>query len=84
MFLRKWRDTIDAYDVPPPAIDHLRDFQDSNKENSFHSFHSFAEESVEELVGKGYDRFRVLEALRVARNDLRMAEEILETFVKHN
>ncbi|KAL5020396.1 hypothetical protein ScPMuIL_003288 [Solemya velum] len=80
----KWNDTIDAYDVPPPSINHLRDFQDSNKENSFHSIHSFTEESVEELVAKGYHRFRVLEALRVARNDLRMAEEILETFVKHN
>ena len=60
--------------------DRLRESQDSNKENSI--FDSINEENVNELVEKGYDRMKVLEALRVAKNNMRMAEEILETFVK--
>lgn len=68
-------------DIPLPARrDRLRESQDSNKENSI--FDSINEDNVNELVEKGYDRMKVLEALRVAKNNMRMAEEILETFVK--
>ena len=68
-------------DIPLPARrDRLRENQDVNKENSI--FDSINEDHVNELVGKGYDRFKVLEALRVAKNNIKMAEEILETFVK--
>ena len=80
----KWNSnssTSDPGDIPLPARrDRLRESQDSNKENSI--FDSINEENVNELVGKGYDRMKVLEALRVAKNNMRMAEEILETFVK--
>jgi len=68
-------------DIPLPARrDRLRENQDGNKENSI--FDSINEEHVDELVSKGYDRLKVLEALRVAKNNIVMAEEILETFVK--
>lgn len=43
---------------------------------------SINEEHVEALVEKGYNRLKVVEALRVAKNNIAMAEEILETFVK--
>lgn len=43
---------------------------------------SINEEHVINLVSKGFDRLKVMEALRVAKNNIRMAEEILETFVK--
>ncbi|WAR05064.1 hypothetical protein MAR_020433 [Mya arenaria] len=79
------------YDVPPlpaprgrntPTLDsrdRLRENQDINKENSYDSIN---EDHVEELTKKGYNRMKVLEALRVAKNNITMAEEILETFVK--
>lgn len=68
-------------EIPLPARrDRLRENQDVNKENSI--FDSINEDHVEELVSKGFDRLKVLEALRVAKNNIVMAEEILETFVK--
>ncbi|XP_052803888.1 E3 ubiquitin-protein ligase CBL-like isoform X5 [Mya arenaria] len=67
-------------DIPLPARrDRLRENQDINKENSYDSIN---EDHVEELTKKGYNRMKVLEALRVAKNNITMAEEILETFVK--
>ena len=67
-------------DIPLPvrnrdSREKLKENCDSNKENSVD------EQSVDHLVQKGYDRLRVVDALRVARNNLRMAEDILETFV---
>ncbi|KAL3885204.1 hypothetical protein ACJMK2_025293 [Sinanodonta woodiana] len=88
---RTWSSPLDAQlklteqkesgDIPLPVRrDKLRESQDSNKENS--AYDSLNEEYIEELVGKGYNRMKVYEALRVSHNNIRMAEEILETFVK--
>ncbi|XP_062594634.1 E3 ubiquitin-protein ligase CBL-like isoform X3 [Saccostrea cucullata] len=63
-------------DIQLPVRNRLRENTDSNKENSVD------EVQVDHLVAKGYDRLRVVDALRVARNNLHMAEEILETFVR--
>jgi len=63
----------------PARRERLRENHDMNKENSLDSIN---EEYVDELTRKGYNRLKVLEALRVARNNVTMAEEILETFVK--
>ncbi|XP_048776873.1 E3 ubiquitin-protein ligase CBL isoform X6 [Ostrea edulis] len=63
-------------DIQLPVRNRLRENTDSNKENSVD------EVQVDQLVAKGYDRLRVVDALRVARNNLLMAEEILETFVR--
>ena len=85
-FFSKWSNCStfdDPGDIPLPARrERLRESQDSNKENSI--FDSINEDNVNELVEKGYDRMKVLEALRVAKNNMRMAEEILETFVKQS
>ncbi|XP_071174697.1 E3 ubiquitin-protein ligase CBL-B-B-like isoform X13 [Mytilus edulis] len=72
----------DNSDIPLPvrnrdSRERLKENCDSNKENSVD------ENSVDHLVQKGYDRLRVVDALRVARNNLRMAEDILETFVRN-
>ncbi|XP_052258790.1 E3 ubiquitin-protein ligase CBL-B-like isoform X2 [Dreissena polymorpha] len=68
-------------EIPLPVRrDRLRENQEGNKENSI--FDSINEEHVNELVNKGYDRLKVMEALRVAKNNISMAQEILETFVK--
>ncbi|GFR62010.1 E3 ubiquitin-protein ligase CBL [Elysia marginata] len=84
--------------VPPPRREGLRENQDVNKENGPHhttsSSHrnsngersgetsSLNEEEVEMLTAMGYSRLQVVEALRVARNNVKMAEDILQTFVK--
>ncbi|CAI9737920.1 E3 ubiquitin-protein ligase CBL-like isoform X1 [Octopus vulgaris] len=69
----------------PIQRERLRERQDNNKENTeTSSYNSINQEFVEDLVSRGYDKVRVVDALRVARNDLKMAEEILETFVKRN
>lgn len=78
MFYRK----SDTSEIPLPvrnreSRERLKENSDSNKENSVD------EQSVDHLVQKGYDRLRVVDALRVARNNLRMAEDILETFVRN-
>lgn len=66
----------DKSEIPLPARNQefLRDCSE-NKENSVD------EDFVDQLVLKGYDKLRAIDALRVARNDPLMAEEILETFV---
>ena len=64
-------------DIQLPIRNRLREHNDNNKENSID------ESAVDHLVAKGYDRLRVVDALRVARNNVDMAEEILETFVRH-
>ncbi|XP_053408329.1 E3 ubiquitin-protein ligase CBL-B-like isoform X4 [Mercenaria mercenaria] len=77
----KSTDASSSTDIPLPARrERLRENQDVNKENSI--LDSINEEHVEALVGKGYNRLKVVEALRVAKNNMAMAEEILETFVK--
>ncbi|XP_060580030.1 E3 ubiquitin-protein ligase CBL-B-B-like isoform X2 [Ruditapes philippinarum] len=74
-------DASSSTDIPLPARrERLRENHDVNKENSI--LDSINEEHVEALVGKGYNRLKVVEALRVAKNNMAMAEEILETFVK--
>uniref|UniRef100_A0A8W8KRS4 E3 ubiquitin-protein ligase CBL n=1 Tax=Magallana gigas TaxID=29159 RepID=A0A8W8KRS4_MAGGI len=67
----------DNKDIQLPVRNRLRETNDNNKENSID------EVQVDHLVAKGYDRLRVVDALRVARNNMTMAEEILETFVRH-
>ncbi|XP_012937200.2 E3 ubiquitin-protein ligase CBL-B isoform X2 [Aplysia californica] len=76
----------------------IRENQELNKENneqqttpttisstsSSSSTSSVNEVQVEELVAQGYGRLQVVDALRVARNNVIMAQEILETFVKQN
>uniref|UniRef100_K1Q6D5 Uncharacterized protein n=1 Tax=Magallana gigas TaxID=29159 RepID=K1Q6D5_MAGGI len=64
----------DNKDIQLPVRNRLRETNDNNKENSID------EVQVDHLVAKGYDRLRVVDALRVARNNMTMAEEILETF----
>lgn len=77
--LRKLSDPThdDNKDIQLPVRNRLRETNDNNKENSID------EVQVDHLVAKGYDRLRVVDALRVARNNMTMAEEILETFVRH-
>ena len=73
---------LDKGDMPTPTRrEGLRENQDMNKENN-KKRNSLNEEYVEELVLRGYDRLNVVDALRVAKNNLKMAEDILETFVK--
>ncbi|XP_041373425.1 E3 ubiquitin-protein ligase CBL-like isoform X2 [Gigantopelta aegis] len=73
---------LDKGDQPTPARrEGLRENQDMNKENN-KKRNSLNEEYVEELIMRGYDRLKVVDALRVAKNNLKMAEDILETFVK--
>lgn len=67
--------------VPPPRREGLRENQDVNKEND-QQISSINEAHVTTLVAMGYGRLQVVDALRVARNNIKMAEEILETFVK--
>ncbi|RUS72724.1 hypothetical protein EGW08_019522, partial [Elysia chlorotica] len=43
---------------------------------------SFNEEEVSMLTAMGYSRLKVVDALRVARNNVKMAEDILQTFVR--
>ncbi|CAL1548149.1 unnamed protein product [Lymnaea stagnalis] len=69
--------------VPPPRREGLRENQDINKEND-QVTSSINEAHVDTLVAMGYGRIQVIDALRVARNNIKMAEEILETFVKQN
>jgi len=76
---RKSPEASNSSEIPLPAR-RLRENQDVNKENSV--LDSINEEHVEALTSKGYERMKVLEALRVAKNNMTMAEEILETFVK--
>ncbi|KAL4228696.1 hypothetical protein ACF0H5_011739 [Mactra antiquata] len=74
-------DASSSGEIPLPLRrEKLRENQDVNKENSI--LDSINEEHVELLVSKGYNRLKVVEALRVAKNNIAMAEEILETFVK--
>lgn len=81
IYFRKSPEASNSTEIPLPARrDRLRENHDVNKENSI--FDSINEDHVEELVSKGFDRLKVLEALRVAKNNIVMAEEILETFVK--
>ncbi|XP_046583735.1 E3 ubiquitin-protein ligase CBL-B-like isoform X2 [Haliotis rubra] len=75
----------DVNDIPLPARrEGLRENQDLNKENNGTIVSSLNEEHVTILVGRGYDRLKVVEALRVSHNNLKMAEDILDTFVKNN
>lgn len=69
--------------VPPPRHEGLRENQDINKEND-QITSSINDNHVDTLVAMGYGRIQVIDALRVARNNIKMAEEILETFVKQN
>ncbi|XP_013063296.2 E3 ubiquitin-protein ligase CBL-like isoform X2 [Biomphalaria glabrata] len=69
--------------VPPPRREGLRENHDINKENDQVTT-SLNEVQVDTLVAKGYARLQVIDALRVARNNIKMAEEILETFVKQS
>ncbi|XP_050415752.1 E3 ubiquitin-protein ligase CBL-B isoform X1 [Patella vulgata] len=70
-------------DQPPPRNIGLRENQDINKENN-DTLSSINDDYVELLVGRGFEKLNVLDALRVSRNNLKMAEEILETFVKNS
>lgn len=72
-----------AAPVPTPR-ERLRERQDNKENTEGGTCNSINQEFVEDLVSRGYDNDRVVDALRVARNDLKMAEEILETFVKRN
>ncbi|BFZ25499.1 hypothetical protein BsWGS_28538 [Bradybaena similaris] len=67
--------------VPPPRHEGLRENQDLNKENDQQTS-SIDETDVTALIAMGYNRLQVVDALRVARYNRKMAEEILETFVK--
>lgn len=72
-------------DIPLPARrEGLRENQDLNKENNGTIVGSLNEEHVTILVDRGYDRLKAVEALRVSHNNLKMAEDILDTFVKNN
>ncbi|XP_060083532.1 E3 ubiquitin-protein ligase CBL-B-like isoform X1 [Ylistrum balloti] len=66
-------------DIPLPVRNREKanEFSDSISENSVD------EVRVEFLISKGYDRLQVVDALRVARNNIHMAEEILKTFVRN-
>ncbi|BFZ13745.1 hypothetical protein BsWGS_16784 [Bradybaena similaris] len=67
--------------VPPPRREGLRENQDINKENDQQT-NSINEAHVDTLIAMGYNRLHVVKALRVSRNNIKMAEEILKTFVK--
>ncbi|CAG5116049.1 unnamed protein product, partial [Candidula unifasciata] len=67
--------------VPPPRREGLRENQDINKENDQQTS-SINEAQVDTLIAMGYNRLHVVNALRVSRNNIKMAEEILKTFVK--
>ncbi|KAK7499822.1 hypothetical protein BaRGS_00008913 [Batillaria attramentaria] len=68
--------------MPPPRRE-LHENQDINKENAVDGG-APSEDSISSLVRQGYARDRVIDALRVSRNNLKMAEDILRTFVKQN
>ena len=76
LFSRRSENVEKDIQLPVRNRERLRESTESNKENSID------ESSVDVLVAKGYDRLRVVDALRVARNNIKMAEEILETFVR--
>ncbi|KAK7105368.1 E3 ubiquitin-protein ligase CBL-like isoform X1 [Littorina saxatilis] len=67
--------------VPPRR--QLQENHDINKENARDEGPP-TEDSINTLVRQGYSRDRVIDALRVSRNNLKMAEDILRTFVKQN
>ncbi|ESP04794.1 hypothetical protein LOTGIDRAFT_156017 [Lottia gigantea] len=69
---------------PPPRREGLREIQEINNKENTDTLSSINEDYVELLVGRGFEKLKVLDALRVSRNNLKMAEEILETFVKSN
>lgn len=73
--------SLSQYRVPPPRREGLRENQDINKENDQQT-NSINEAHVETLIAMGYNRLHVVNALRVSRNNIKMAEEILKTFVK--
>ncbi|XP_064618294.1 E3 ubiquitin-protein ligase CBL-B-like [Liolophura sinensis] len=76
---RKAAESIQHMDRPQPAPrGKLCDRQDNKENNSLNEMY------VDQLVGQGYDRLQVLEALRVSRNNLKMAEEILEAFARRH
>ncbi|XP_076438292.1 E3 ubiquitin-protein ligase CBL-like isoform X2 [Babylonia areolata] len=74
--------TSETVVVPPPRRE-LQENQDINKENSGDGG-APSEDSISALVRQGYARDRVIDALRVSRNNLKMAEDILRTFVKQS
>lgn len=76
---RKAAESIQQTDRPQPAPrGKLCDRQDNKENNSLNEMY------VDQLVSQGYDRLQVLEALRVSRNNLKMAEEILEAFARRH
>ncbi|KAL8625409.1 hypothetical protein ACOMHN_044552 [Nucella lapillus] len=70
--------------VAPPPRRELQENQDINKENNSGEGGPPCEDSISALVRQGYSRERVIDALRVSRNNLKMAEDILRTFVKQS
>ena len=76
-----YRGSQEGITVPPRR--ELQENQDINKENAGESGPP-SEDSINTLVRQGYSRDRVIDALRVSRNNLKMAEDILRTFVKQN
>lgn len=67
----------------PPRREGLHENQDMNKENS-DEWSPPTEDVINSLVRQGYAREQVIDALRVSHNNLKMAEDILRTFVKQN
>ena len=82
--------------VPPPRREGLRENHEMNKENGGDHHHpvqssaasthssptsSINESMVAELLAMGFSRLKVVDALRVSRNNVKMAQDILETFV---
>lgn len=67
--------------MPPPRREGLRENHDVNKEYDQQTS-SINENDVSTLVAMGYGRLQVVDALRVTRNNIKMAQEILEIFVK--
>ncbi|PVD26953.1 hypothetical protein C0Q70_12101 [Pomacea canaliculata] len=65
--------------VAPPRREGLHENQDVNKENAG-DWAPPSEDTISSLVRQGYSRDRVIDALRVSRNNLKMAEDILRTF----
>ena len=84
-----YRSTPEVVAIAPPRRQ-LAENQDVNKENLTSSSsgdgpgHPPTEDAIAALVRQGYARDRVIDALRVSRNNLRMAEDILRTFVKQS
>ena len=76
-----YRASQEAITVPPRR--ELQENQDINKENAGDGGPP-SEDSINTLLHQGYSRDRVIDALRVSRNNLKMAEDILRTFVKQN